>query len=805
MANNGFTVKSDRFSLINDTAYYLDGWMEAGSTIEAYLDKAQIPANWKSLSDETDERMGGVPTRIFLTVPGDLERVRELRVFSAGKSGRKLIFRITKKALLEKRCGIQYYLDEYLLDRREKKISLQGWAVSKDAVDIEVLDKDGRALSAPVERYERYDMAKLYTECEVDLKSGFFIRIPEIPDQCLTLRFTGGGRKLDLTLPTTDTGVKIRKMTKLLKKGRDVLAMNGIGAFLEKTGSRLFDRDRRPIVYQDWIKKHLPGERELKAQKETRFPLSPLVSIVVPCYKTPEGFLMELTASVIDQTYPNWELILSDGSGEDSPMEGMLKKAEAMDSRIRAVRNSSQLHIAENTNAAIRAAKGDFIAFCDHDDLLAPNALFEVIKALNARPDADLIYTDEDKVTTGPKYMQPNLKPDYDPDLLTSVNYICHLTVVRRSMIDQAGMLDPLFDGAQDYDFILRATEKTDRIVHVPKIVYHWRFFEGSTAANPESKQYAFEAGRRAIQAHYDRLGLPATAEGGEYPGIYRTSYHWEEKPLVSVLIPNKDHIGDLRTCLTSLKAKTSWPNLEFVIIENNSTDEETFKGYKELEREDPRIKVVRYEGSFNYSAINNFGARSASGDYYLLLNNDTEAISDIITEMMGFAQRKDVGCVGARLYFEDDTIQHAGVVMGWGGVAGHAFVNQKRGVSGYQHRIILQQDMSAVTAACMMVKKSVFLEVGGLTEELAVAFNDIDFCMKIRKAGYLVVYNPYAEMYHYESKSRGLENTPEKIKRFQKEIDLFQERWPEILKNGDPYYNPNLSMITQDFSLKRL
>ena len=406
----------------------------------------------------------------------------------------------------------------------------------------------------------------------------------------------------------------------------------------------------------------------------------------------------------------------------------------------------------------------------------------------------------------GHKFFQPHFKPDFNLDLLCTVNYICHLFVAKRELVEKVGMLRSEFDGAQDYDFIFRCTEEAEKICHIPKILYHWRCHEDSTAENPESKQYAFEAGRRAIEAHYQRKGIHATVENGEFLGLYRTKYILDEKPLISIIIPNKDHIDDLDRCVQSILKKSSYPNLEFIIVENNSTEEKTFAYYEKLQKECSKAHVCYYKGNFNYSKINNFGVQYAKGEYLLLLNNDTEMINDdCIEELLGYCTRSDVGIVGARLYYEDDTIQHAGVVIGFGGIAGHCFVQQPRGNTGYCHRIICAQDYSAVTAACMMVKRSVFDEVGGLTEELAVAFNDIDFCMKVRQKGYLVVYNPYAELYHYESKSRGLEDTPEKLERFHKEIRTFETRWPEIMKNGDPYYNPNLSLETQDFSLKRL
>ena len=320
------------------------------------------------------------------------------------------------------------------------------------------------------------------------------------------------------------------------------------------------------------------------------------------------------------------------------------------------------------------------------------------------------------------------------------------------------------------------------------------------------AKNHAFSAGQRAIEAHYARVGIDAEVFRGEYPGLYRTRYHLNPKPMISILIPNKDHVDDLKRCIDSIEEKSSYENYEYIIIENNSTEEKTFQFYEELQKNNPKVRVVFYKGKFNYSAINNFGEKYARGELLWLLNNDTAIINeDCIEELAGYCSREDVGITGARLYYEDGTIQHAGVVVGFGGIAGHCFVQQPPGSTGYCHRIICAQDYSAVTAACMMVKKSVYEAVHGFSEELEVAFNDIDFCMKVRELGKLVVYNPYAELYHYESKSRGLEDTPEKIRRFQKEIATFAEKWPDILKNGDPYYNPNLTLDSQDFSLKRL
>jgi GT2 family glycosyltransferase len=439
--------------------------------------------------------------------------------------------------------------------------------------------------------------------------------------------------------------------------------------------------------------------------------------------------------------------------------------------------------------------------------VLCAHALYECVKALNQKPETQVIYSDEDKMNMkGTKFFLPHFKPDFNLDLLCTVNYICHLFVVKSEVLDQVGLLRPEYDGAQDYDLIFRCVEAADHIYHIPKILYHWRCHEDSTAENPESKMYAFEAGQRAVQAHFDRIGIKAEVYKGEYLGLYRTRYLRSSDPLISILIPNKDHTDDLERCISSIEEKSTYRNFEYIVIENNSTEKETFAYYQELEKRNPKVHMVYWDGPFNYSEINNFGAEQAKGEYLLLLNNDTEVINeDWLEELLGYCMRPDVGIVGARLYYEDNTIQHAGVVLGFGGIAGHCFVQQPRGNTGYCHRIICPQNYSAVTAACMMVKRSVFDQVGGLSTDLAVAFNDIDFCLKVQQAGYRIVYNPYVELYHYESKSRGLEDTPEKRERFAKEIATLEAHWPEVFANPDPYYNPNLTLKSQDFSLKRI
>lgn len=553
-----------------------------------------------------------------------------------------------------------------------------------------------------------------------------------------------------------------------IQKGIRYLKHYGFKEFLIRIKEK---SEPEEVIYSQWFKKHRASETLLREQKTQvqKMKDKPLISVLVPKFKTQEEFWEQMIESVQAQTYDNWELC-----------------------------------IADNTNDALEMATGDYIGLLDHDDLLEPNALFEVVNELLAG--ADMVYTDEDKVLEDlSEYYAPHFKPDFSIDLLRSNNYITHFTVVKKSLVDEIGGFDAQFDGAQDYDFILRCVEKAKKIVHVPKVLYHWRMHEGSTAANQESKTYAFEAGARVVQAHLDRIGVDGKVETTGNLGFYRVKYALKGNPLVSIIIPNKDNIDSLELCLKSI-AKSTYKNYEVIVVENNSTEAKTFEYYKKLPED---IQVVTWEsnGVFNYSAINNYGAKFAKGEYLLLLNNDIEILTpDWLEEMISTCQREEVGIVGARLFYPDDTIQHAGIVVGIGGhargIASNMFVGLRKVKDGYLHKSAIQLNYSAVTAACLMVKRCVFDEVDGLTETLAVAFNDVDFCLKVREKGYLVCYNPYVVAYHYESKSRGSEDSPEKQKRFHSEIDYMREHWNEILRKGDPYYNINLSRVKNDYTL---
>ena len=568
---------------------------------------------------------------------------------------------------------------------------------------------------------------------------------------------------------------------------------------------RLHERfEPEEVPYGPWYRAYIPTEETLETQRKQKFDYSPLISIAVPAYQTPVEFLRQMIESLIVQTYSNWELCIVNASPDNEEMQKVLAEYSAGDSRVRFCNLKENLGIAENTNRAFAMAKGEFVGLLDHDDLLAPNALYEIVKILQDHPQADALYTDEDKVTTElDEHFQPHLKPDFNLDLLRSNNYICHFFVVRKSIVEKAGGFRKEFDGAQDYDFIFRCTENAGEVLHVPEILYHWRTHKASTADNPASKMYAFEAGKRAIEAHLERTGTEGEVSHTQDLGFYRVKYPVQGKPLVSVIIPNKDEKETLQTCLEMLEKNTGYQNFEIIIVENNSTTDEIFRYYKELSG-NRKIHLLRWGKEFNYSAINNFAVAHAKGEYLLFLNNDVKSINpDWLEEMLGVCQRPEVGGVGAKLIYPDNTIQHAGCVIGMGGIAGHMFVDMPADRTGYLHKASLLQDMSAVTAACLLMKKEVFEQAGGFTEELAVAFNDVDLCLKVRKNGYLIVYDPYAKLYHMESKTRGAEDSKEKVRRFQTEIEYMRCHWIDILKNGDPCYNKNLSLTKWNYSLK--
>ncbi|MCR4806966.1 MAG: glycosyltransferase family 2 protein [Lachnospiraceae bacterium] len=568
-------------------------------------------------------------------------------------------------------------------------------------------------------------------------------------------------------------------------------------------------------AYKSYGTLSMPDDEVRRQQEETVFDRDVKISILVPLYNTPDLFLREMIDSVRKQTYKNWELCLADGSDDDHKEVGeTCLKYASEDPRIVYKKLEENLGISGNTNRCLEMATGDFIGLFDHDDILHPCALYEYMKVICGQG-ADYIYCDETtfKGNSIDNMITLHFKPDFAIDNLRANNYICHFSVFSRELIDKTGLFRSEFDGSQDHDLILRLTHNAKKIVHVPKILYYWRSHAGSVASDINAKSYAIDAAKGAVAAHLKQCGFEGfkIESSRAFETIFRIRYRLLARPLISILIPNRDHVSDLKRCIDSIIDKTSYENYEIIIIENGSEDKETFEYYGSLNKH-PLINVVTYKetGGFNYSKINNFGASYAKGEYLVLLNNDTEVITRTwLEEMLMYAQREDVGAVGCMLYYEDYSIQHAGIVLGLGAhrSAGHSHYGMNKENLGYMGRLCYAQDVSAVTGACLMTKKADFDLVGGLNEDLAVALNDVDYCLKLRKKGLLNVFTPFAELFHYESRSRGTDVTDaadkEKAERYNRECDLFKSIWSEELKKGDPYFNPNFSLDYSNFVLR--
>ena len=583
-------------------------------------------------------------------------------------------------------------------------------------------------------------------------------------------------------------------------------------AILREQGAEQMWRDVRfrvglavhKVSWRDKV--DIPLKKELRAQRAENLQ-GPCISIVVPLFNTPARYFKQMTGSVRKQTYTNWQLVLVDAS--DAAHAEVSAKAAALaqkDARFvyRKIENGG---IAANTTKGFEVATGEYLTLLDHDDVIYPNALYDVVKAIQ-QTGADFLYSDEIVLSDDFKQLGGyHFKPDFAPDYLRGVNYITHLAVFSRKLLDAAGAYeDPNFDGAQDHDLILRLTEKATKIHHIKKSLYVWRAAAGSTAQTMDAKPYAVAAGERAINAHLQRVGLQGEARAiPGAPGAFQLHYELTGHPLITVMIPNKDHTDDLDRCLTSLYKNAGYDNFEVLVIENNSTDPETERYYAQIPLKFANCRVVRYQGKFNFSAINNFGAQFANGEQLLLLNNDIEVTSqDFLRELLSYSQRPDVGAVGAKLIFPDNEIQHAGVIMGINGSAGHSHKGHPADAVGDMYRLVTTQDFMAVTGACLMTKTALYREMGGLDEEkFAVAYNDVDYCLKLWQKGLLNVYTPLAQAIHYESRSRGLDTLSENAKRYEREKANFYEKYQPYIDNYDPYYNPHFTNKVENFSLR--
>jgi GT2 family glycosyltransferase len=559
--------------------------------------------------------------------------------------------------------------------------------------------------------------------------------------------------------------------------------------------------------YAEWLSHHATlddAAHQRLHQRLSEMPSRPTFSVIMPVYNTPLGFLEQAINSVRQQLYPDWELCIADDASSDPAVRQLLERHRAEEPRIKLVYRADNGHISASSNSALALASGDFVALFDHDDLLDAQALFWMAEAINGQPDAGLLYSDEDKVDEHNRRYDPYFKSDLNYELLLAQNMVCHLGVYRTALVRQLGGFQLGYEGAQDYDLALRVIEQLapQQVVHVPRVLYHWRAIAGSTALGAGEKNYAALAGRKAVAAHLARVGLQAEVLAApSAPALNRVRFACPTpQPLVSILIPTRDRADLLGMCLDTLLERSTYSNYEVIIVDNGSVEEKTQQLFARLPKD--RVRILRDDSAFNFSALNNHAARVARGQYLCLMNNDIEILTpDWLEEMVSFAARQDIGCVGARLWYPDGRLQHGGVVLGIGGIAGHAHKYLPRGQNGYFGRALLHQSYSAVTAACLLLRREVFEQVGGLDEALVIAFNDVDFCLRVREAGYRNVWTPYAEMIHHESASRGEEDSPEKIARFGREIAFVEARWGEQLRT-DPAYNPNLTLVHEDYSL---
>lgn len=746
-----------------------------------------------------------------LTVPCDVETTSiEVNAYTDTLSECILNYDQRKINKYRDKRGIRSYIDEFSYNEETKTYQVKGWAFSyeKEPITFSILNAAGKEVEFDYKSKGRVDLYSLSMVDEDQIDCGY------------TIKWKGNAKeKYSFVLKTKNYQSKeilqekrssqnvLSKVPKLFKMLSYQHFKNGFRILKKKGFSGVIDRivhgSNNWAEYDEWFNATKVTKEELERQRNTEFEFAPMISIIVATFNTKEEYLKEMIDSVRNQSYSNWQLCIGDGSTNDS-VEKYVKEHYGDDSRIVFKKLEKNYGISGNMNGALELVTGDYVGLFDHDDLLTPDCLYEFVASMQ-EVHHDCVYSDEDKLNDKTKkFEDPHFKPDFSIDLLFSHNYITHFFVVNMDIVRKVGGMRSEYDGSQDHDFIFRCVEQANSVHHVPKILYHWRMHPLSTAMDPESKMYCYTSGKKAIESHFKRIGIDATVEMLPRPlyGMYHCKYTVKDHPLVSILIPNYNHKDLLKGCIESLMNVNTYSNMEIVIVENNSTEQEIFDYYKELEETYSNVKVIYYEGDFNYSKINNYGVKYTHGEYILFLNNDTKVIEpDSIEDMLGVCQREDVGAVGAKLLYEDDTVQHCGVVVGYHGYATAAFSLIDRNDFGYMGRPRVSWDVSAVTAACLMTKREIFDEVGGFDEDFKVACNDVDLCLKIRSLNKWIVEDVFSVWYHYESKSRGLEDTPEKQARFQSEIARFQKKWPEILKNGDPFHNPNFDLDKGPFT----
>ncbi|MET2303408.1 glycosyltransferase family 2 protein [Enterococcus faecalis] len=707
---------------------------------------------------------------------------------------------------------IKVIFDSIYRDKTTNNLTITGWAldtITKESPTF-TINNENQVSAYNIQRVLREDVNQIY-QTEPAIEAGFVVTLEGIKQKkVLPFHFQSSAHVVTVDFPLNKkypvipgTEDKVTRLWIKAKKGFKYMAKNGISHTIQRAK---IEKLRNQASYPNWLARNEVLDIEAMTQEIATFHYQPKISIAMPVYNVEEKWLRLCIDSILNQVYTNWELCMADDASTDPNVKKILTEYQQLDERIRVVFREQNGHISEATNSALAIATGEFVALLDNDDELAINAFYEVVKVLNENPELDLIYSDEDKIDMDGNRSDPAFKPDWSPDLLLGTNYISHLGVYRRSILEEIGGFRKGYEGSQDYDLVLRFTEKTtkERIKHIPKVLYYWRMLPTSTAVDQGSKGYAFEAGLRAVQDALVRREINGHATHGAANGLYDVYYDIESEKLVSIIIPTKNGYKDVQRCVSSIIEKTTYQNYEIIMADNGSTDPKMHELYAEFEQQLPgRFFVESIDIPFNFSTINNRAAKKAHGEYLLFLNNDTEVITENwLTLMVSFAQQERIGCVGAKLLYPNNTVQHAGVILGLGGVAGHGHYGYPHGDLGYFGRLAINVNYSAVTAACLLMKKADFDAVGGFEEAFTVAFNDVDLCLKVQALGRDNVWLHEAELYHFESQTRGYDDKGKKKKRFEQEKVMMEEKWGPLIEN-DPFYNPNLTRDIPNFSLR--
>ncbi|EHR4133876.1 glycosyltransferase family 2 protein [Enterococcus faecalis] len=707
---------------------------------------------------------------------------------------------------------IKVIFDSIYRDKTTNNLTITGWAldtITKESPTF-TINNENQVSAYNIQRVLREDVNQIY-QTEPAIEAGFVVTLEGIKQKkILPFHFQSSAHVVTVDFPLNKkypvipgTEDKVTRLWIKAKKGFKYMAKNGISHTIQRAK---IEKLRNQASYPNWLARNEVLDIEARTQEIATFHYQPKISIAMPVYNVEEKWLRLCIDSILNQVYTNWELCMADDASTDPNVKKILTEYQQLDERIRVVFREQNGHISEATNSALAIATGEFVALLDNDDELAINAFYEVVKVLNENPELDLIYSDEDKIDMDGNRSDPAFKPDWSPDLLLGTNYISHLGVYRRSILEEIGGFRKGYEGSQDYDLVLRFTEKTtkERIKHIPKVLYYWRMLPTSTAVDQGSKGYAFEAGLRAVQDALVRRGINGRATHGAANGLYDVYYDIKSDKLVSIIIPTKNGYKDVQRCVSSIIEKTTYQNYEIIMADNGSTDPKMHELYAEFEQQLPgRFFVESIDIPFNFSTINNRAAKKAHGEYLLFLNNDTEVITENwLTLMVSFAQQERIGCVGAKLLYPNNTVQHAGVILGLGGVAGHGHYGYPHGDLGYFGRLAINVNYSAVTAACLLMKKADFDAVGGFEEAFTVAFNDVDLCLKVQALGRDNVWLHEAELYHFESQTRGYDDKGKKKKRFEQEKVMMEEKWGPLIEN-DPFYNPNLTRDIPNFSLR--